>query len=162
MAPAAKNSSEKRVIKASAYFIRSNISPFLSPFFLSIRLSHLSYPLSLPLMRPRTCATFSVCMFRARSLPVRFFLAINLTRSLPVVTSQGRVARTPRRLRSVRSSCGELRAANWLLASLLPTRGYLKRRAGRRSCSYGPRRPGTSRDSYSQRHPDELYAIIVF
>ena len=59
----------------------------------------------------------------------------------PVVTSQGRVARAPWRLRIIGSGYRKLRAANRLLARLLRTRSYLKRRAGRGSCSYGPRRP---------------------
>ena len=59
----------------------------------------------------------------------------------PVVASQGRVARAPWRLRIIGSGYRKLRAANRLLARLLRTRSYLKRRAGRGSCSYGPRRP---------------------
>lgn len=60
----------------------------------------------------------------------------------PVVTSQGRMARASRRLRVIGRGYCKLRATNRLLARLLRTRRYLKRRAGRGSCSYGPRRPG--------------------
>lgn len=82
-------------------------------------------------------------------------------KDLPVVTSQGRVARAPWWLRIIGSGYCKLRTANRLLARLLRTRSYLKRRAGRRPCSYGPRRPGKIQINQSMlRSVENFYKLF--
>lgn len=68
----------------------------------------------------------------------------------PVVTSQGRVTRAPRRLRITDAGYGELGPADRLAPGRRCIGGSLQGCAGCRARAYGPRRPANKTEGFEK------------